>query len=93
VHLAAHRQAFVERWIRSIRLECLDKFIALGQTHLNYLVREYVEHHYAERPHQSLGNRPPSEIDSPDPPILSFPERVSCKRRLGGVLNHYQRTA
>jgi putative transposase len=86
-------QAFIERWIQSIRVECLDKCIALGETHLNYLVREYVDHHHSERPHQSLGNRPPSEIDSPDPPILPFSDRVNCKRRLGGVLKHYHRAA
>jgi putative transposase len=85
--------AFVERWIQSVRVETLDKFIALGETHLNYLIREYVEHHHAERPHQSKGNRPLPEANSPDPPVLPFPERIECKKRLGGVLKHYRRAA
>jgi putative transposase len=45
--------AYVERWIQSIRVECLDKFIALGEKHLNYLIREFVEHFQTERPHPS----------------------------------------
>jgi putative transposase len=85
--------AYVERWIQSIRVECLDKFIALGETHLNHLIREYVEHFQTERPHQSKGNRPLPDADSPDPPILPFPDRIECKKRLGGVLRHYRRAA
>jgi putative transposase len=85
--------AYVERWIQSLRLECLDKFIALGERHLNYLVREYVEHFHLERPHQSKGNRPLPEADQPEPPVLPFPERIEVKKRLGGVLRHYRRAA
>jgi putative transposase len=85
--------AYVERWIQSARVECLDKFIALGERHLNYLIRQYVEHFLAERPHQSKGNRPLPEADSPEPPVLPFPERIEVKKRLGGVLKHYRRAA
>jgi putative transposase len=86
-------QAHVERWIQSLRLECLDRFIALGERHLNYLVREYVEHFHLERPHQSKGNRPLPEADAPDPPVLPFPKKIEVKKRLGGVLKHYRRAA
>jgi transposase InsO family protein len=85
--------AFVERWIQSVRVECLDKLIALGETHLSYLVPEYVAYFQIERPHQSLGNWPLPEADSPDPPVLPFPERAECKKYLGGVLKHYRRAA
>jgi putative transposase len=84
-------QAHVEKWIQSLRLECLDKFFALGERHLNYLVREYVEHYLAKRPHQSKGNRPLPEADSPEPPVLPLPGAVECRNRLGGVLRHYRR--
>jgi len=50
--------AFVERWIQSIKHECLNHFIILGEAHLNYLVRQYVEHYHTERPHQGIGNVP-----------------------------------
>ena len=58
---------FVERWIQSIQLECLDHFIALGEAHLNYLVAQFVEHYHAERRHQRISNKlirpekPPSD--------------------------------
>jgi putative transposase len=68
--------------------------LALGETQLNYVVREYVEHHNTERPHQSLGNRPLPEAAESDPPVLPFPAAgVVCQRRLGGLLRHYRRAA
>ena len=86
--------AYVERWGQSLRVECLDRMLALGETHLNYLVSEYVEHHNTERPHQSLGNRPLPDAGQPDPPVLPFPESgVVCEKRLGGLLRHYRRVA
>ena len=68
--------------------------LALGETHLTYLVHEYVEHHNTERPHQSLGNRTLPEADSEDSPILPFPEHgIECRSRLGGLIKHYRRVA
>ena len=79
---------------QSLRVECLDRMLALGEAHLNHLVREYVEHHNTERPHQSLGNRPLPDAGSPEPPMLPFPESgVICRKRLGGLLRHYRRAA
>ncbi|QEG35139.1 integrase core domain-containing protein [Bythopirellula goksoeyrii] len=49
--------AYVERFIQSIQVECLDHFLIFGEPHLDYLVREYVEHYHWERPHQGLDNR------------------------------------
>jgi putative transposase len=86
--------AYVERWIQSIQVECLDHFIALGEGHLNHLVGEFVAHYHEERPHQGLDNnlivpgRPPPEDDS----IPSL-RQVVCRQRLGGLLRHYERHA
>jgi putative transposase len=86
--------AYIERWIQSIRVECLDRILALGETHFNYLVREYVEHYNTERAHQGVGNRPLPDVGSPEPPLLPFPESgVVCQSRLGGLLRHYRRAA
>ncbi len=86
--------AYIERWIQSIRVECLDRILALGETHFNYLVREYVEHYNTERAHQAVGNRPLPDVGLPEPPILPFPESgVVCQTRLGGLLRHYRRAA
>jgi putative transposase len=86
--------AYIERWGQSLRVECLDRMLALGETHLNHLVQSYVQHYNLERPHQSLDNRPLPEVGSPEPPILPFPEGgVVCEQRLGGLLKHYRRAA
>jgi putative transposase len=84
--------AFVERFIQSIQVECLDHFIVFGESHLNHLVAEYVARFESERPHQGLDNKlvvlgkPPKE----DVPLLG---QVKCYERLGGMLKHYERGA
>ncbi len=63
--------AFAERFVRSIKSECLDRMIFFGGRHLQYLVDEYVAHYHAERNHQGIGNRLietttlPSQDDGP----------------------------
>jgi putative transposase len=82
--------AYLERWIQSIQVECLDHFMVLGAGHLNHLVGEFVAHYHEERPHQGLDNklimpgRPPPEDES----IPSL-RQVVCRQRLGGWLKHF----
>jgi putative transposase len=86
--------AFVERWIQAIQIECLDHFVVLGTAHLNYLVEEFVTHYHEERPHQGLDNKlivpgkPPPEDETI--PALA---QIVCRQRLGGLLRHYERPA
>ena len=47
---------YAERFVRSIKEECLNKLILLGGGHFRSAVREFVEHYHIERPHQGLGN-------------------------------------
>jgi putative transposase len=86
--------AFVKRWIQAIQIECLDHFVVMGHMHLNYLVREFVEHYHAERPHQGLDNK---VINPGKPPPVdeTIPNcrQVACHERLGGLLRHYERRA
>jgi hypothetical protein len=84
--------AFVERWIQTIQVECLDHFVVLGEAHLNHLVAEYVEHYHAERPHQGLGNNVPIPARPPDDDVPTG-RQVLCHERLGGLLKHYERRA
>jgi hypothetical protein len=94
VHLAAHRNAYIERWGQSLKVECLDRMLALGETHFNFLVSEYVAHYLTERPHQGVGNRPLPDVGSPDSQLLPFPESgVVCHTRIGGLLKSYARAA
>lgn len=83
--------AFAERWIGSLKRECLDHFVAFGRKHLDHLVSEYVEHYHAERPHQGMGNR----VLRPPVPgsALGLAGSVVCQSRLGGLLRHYRRAA
>jgi len=81
--------AFAERFVRSVRDECLGKVVPLGENHLRELLREYVAHYHAERNHQGLANTviEPTNDDS------TATGRVVRRKRLGGVLRYYQREA
>jgi putative transposase len=80
-------QAYVERIIQSLQQECTDHFIVRGEPHFDYLVREYVEHYYTERPHQVpvMRGGPQSRTHAPS--------QIARHRRLGGQLKHYGRAA
>ena len=90
---APNQNAFVERWGKSLREECLHHFIVFGQQHFDLLVSSYVDFYNTLRPHQSLNNRPLTGIccDAHDP--LKPDEQVVCRSRLGGLLRHYERIA
>jgi putative transposase len=81
--------AYAERFVRSIKSECLAQVIPIGERHLRRAVREYVDHYHGERNHQGIGNR---LIDS-----LVDVSRTSgsivCRERLGGLLRYYHRAA
>jgi len=81
--------AYAERFVRSIKSECLAKIIPLGERHLRLVVSEYAAHYHLERNHQGIGNR---LIDR----SRGRPEnlgRVARRERIGGVLKFYYREA
>jgi transposase InsO family protein len=81
--------AYAERFVRSIKSECLAQIIPLGERHLRKAVKEYTEHYHFERNHQGLDNE---LIEKPsDEPHMDG--AVDCRERLGGVLNFYHRRA
>jgi putative transposase len=82
---------YVERFIQTIQVECMDHFLVFGEKHFDYLVREYVEHYHTERPHQGLGNRAITGEPPPAPPDSN--DTLLCRTRLGGLLKHYHRIA
>jgi putative transposase len=81
--------AYAERWVRSVKEECLSKVILFGERSLRRALSEYVEHFHAERNHQGKGN------------ALLFPRGtnirrdgpVQCRERLGGLLRYYHQEA
>jgi hypothetical protein len=83
--------AYVERWIQSIQIECLNHFVVLGEKHFNYLVSTYVNYYLGHRPHQGLDNKPldGSEPDDDVPRLTT----VRSQSWLGGLLQSYSRKA
>ncbi|MPZ33053.1 MAG: transposase [Rhodospirillales bacterium] len=81
--------AYTERWVRSVKEECLFKVILFGERSLRRVLSDYVDHFHAERNHQGKGN------------ILLFPRDtdrhregpVRCRERLGGLLRYYHQEA
>jgi hypothetical protein len=84
--MAPNFSPFVERFIRSIKAECLDKMIIFGEAHLRYCIEEYVKHYHEERAHQGLDNK----IIKPPPQGKG---KIVCHERLGGLLKFYKRAA
>jgi transposase InsO family protein len=80
--------AYAERFVLSIKSECLNRLVLLGERHLRLAVREYVEHYNRDRPHQGLGGAfvtPPANENASGP--------IECSERLGGLLRFYRRQA
>ena len=74
--------------MRSIKEECLDRLIPIGERHFRRAVKEYVEHYHEERNHQGLDNRLIS-----GPLAIKMTSRVRRRPRLGGLLNFYELAA
>ena len=82
--------AYTERWVRSVKEECLSKVILLGEGSLRRALNEYVEHYHAERNHQGKGN---VLLFPRDTDIRREPQSVQCRERFGGVLRYYHQEA
>ncbi len=81
--------AYCERFVLSIKGECLERMIFFSEESLRRAIREYVSHYHRERHHQGLGNR---LIDPEDSGGATAGE-VHCRERLGGMLRYYYRAA
>ncbi len=82
--------AYAERWVRSVKEECLSRLILFGEASLRHVLTQYVAHFHHERHHQDKGN------------VLLFPAvsqsteqqgPMQCRERLGGLLKYYTRDA
>ena len=90
---APNLNAFVERWIQSLKHEALDHFVVFGRKHFDHIVREYVTYYLKHRPHQGIGNQligTESRTASTESVTV---DSIQCQSRLGSLLKHYHRAA
>jgi transposase InsO family protein len=85
---APNANAHAERFVRSIKAECLDRIIPIGECHFRRALAQYVAHYHVERNHQGLGN-----ILIAGRPTTNTHGRIRRRPRLGGLLNYYERAA
>jgi putative transposase len=90
---APNANAYAERWVRTVRSECLDRLLILSRRQLEHVLRVYVEHYNQHRPHRSLDLHPPIRRV---PAISTAPPRVQAIRRrelLSGLIHEYAAAA
>ncbi len=80
--------AYAERWVRSVRAECLDRLLIINEAHLRRILTDYVAHYNRARPHQGIGQRAPIPFDE-----RSWHGLVRRRDVLGGLIHEYDREA
>jgi putative transposase len=84
---APNANAYAERWVRTVRADCLDRILILGRSHLEHVLRVYRRHYNEHRPHRALDLVPPS---GRDPTPLNAPDRLQRRDLLGGLIHEYE---
>ncbi len=86
---SSNLNAFMERWMRSLKSETVDRMIFFGEKSLRRAVNQFIAHHHGERNHQGLGN----EIIEPGDEVGAIADKIECRERLGGMLKYDYRDA
>jgi putative transposase len=87
---APKANAIAERFVRTVRAECLDWLLILNRRHLERLLRVYVDHYTRERPHRALELRPPELRQRRDRSAVG---EIRRRDRLGSLIHEYYRAA
>ena len=87
---APRANAIAERFIGTLRRECLDHLLITGPRHLTLVLQEYIEHYNTHRPHRSLHQQPPTGATPPPSRAALRPLR---RDRLGGLVHEYVQVA
>jgi putative transposase len=87
---APKANALAERFVGTLRRECLDRIPILGRGHLEFVLRSYIEHFNGHRPHRALEMQPPAPRHPPTPHDDSR-TRVLKRDVLGGLIHEYER--
>ena len=87
--MSPNLNSWSERWIKSIKAECLKHIIPLGEKSVRRSITSYVEHFHQERNHQGLENNIPFHAEH----VGKASGEIKTKERLGGLLKYYYRDA
>nr|MBA2311867.1 transposase [Actinomycetota bacterium] len=89
---APRANAFCERWIRTVRTECLDWLLIFSRRHLENVLKIYIHHYNRQRPHRALRLQAPEQEEF-ERTTLPVNARVRRRDRLGGLLHEYYEAA
>jgi putative transposase len=91
---APRANAFAERFVGTIRRECLDRILIFGRRHLERVLAEYIAHYNEHRPHRSLDQRAPLTVGT-NPVSIGDPDFTRLRRtdKLGGLIHEYELAA
>jgi len=92
---APNANAYAERWVGSVRRECLDRLLIIGRRQLEHVLPVYIRHVNQQRPHRALDLRPPDHTSGTDPPPTAtlYTAHVRRRDRLGGLFHEYEAAA
>jgi putative transposase len=87
---APQANAYAERFVRTVRAECLDWLLIVGRRHLETVLRIYTAHYNRERPHRGLALQPPEPATATQHQNTG---KIKRRDRLGGLIHEYHRAA
>jgi putative transposase len=90
---APNANAFAERWVRTVRNDCLDRILILGLPHLERVLRAYTKHYNEHRPHRALKLAPPGRRIANHDRDTHMPVAIHRRDLLGGLIHEYQHAA
>jgi transposase InsO family protein len=91
---APNANAHAERWIGSVRRECLDRLLIFSRRQLEHVLRVYTRHYNQHRPHRALALRPPEQADRSATPLRAAPyAQLTRTDLLGGLIHEYDHAA
>jgi putative transposase len=90
---APNANAHIERWVGSVRRECLDRLLIFSRRQLERVLRVYVRHYNEQRPHRALDLRAPDPRTMPSVPGDPLSAAVRRRDLLGGLIHEYEAAA
>ena len=91
--MSPNLRANVERFIQTLKFECLNKFVIVAEKHLDHVCRVLSRHYNEDRPHSSRDHLPTDFTVPPEECRIVRVNDIICNSKLGGVINSYSRRA